>query len=133
MVVKEKQTKNKIVNKEGVKFPLTIKNDMRNLQNLMAVSEEDSRAIKILADNTKKLLELNKPDAICMVWRLFKQVVNEGVTLNYETINMTTDTFIKIFKTDYPGINRDIESQRDYIINMIMTGDCLRGYDRIHS
>jgi len=81
----------------------------------MAVSEEDARAIKILADNTKKLLELKKPDAICMVWRLFKQVLNEGVTLNYETINMTT------------------ESQRDYIINMIMTGDCLRGYDRIHS
>jgi len=46
---------------------------------------------------------------------------------------MTTDTFNKIFKTDYPKINRDIESQRDYIINMIMTGDCLRGYDRIHS
>tara|TARA_R100001443_G_scaffold117393_1_gene141967 strand:+ start:2293 stop:2592 length:300 start_codon:yes stop_codon:yes gene_type:complete len=99
----------------------------------MAVSEEDARAIKILADNTKKLLELKKPDAICMVWRLFKQVLNEGVTLNYETINMTTDTFNKIFKTDYPKINRDIESQRDYIINMIMTGDCLRGYDRIHS
>jgi len=104
---------------------------MQNLQNLMFVSEEDSRAQELLADNTGKILKLNKPDAICMVWRLWKQLMNEGVALNYETINMTTDTFNKIFKTDYPRINRDIESQRDYIINMIMTGDSLRGYDRI--
>ena len=84
---------------------------------------------KIIWDNSTKLKELNKPDAICGIWKLILQVVNKGLHIPNEGMNMTTKMFNEIFETDFPNYNSETETQKDYIINMCMSGDALRGYE----
>ena len=103
-------------------FQILFGNCYYNLQN--------ETAQNILIEHTDKIVQLkNRPDKICAMWKVFLVIVNKGININSETINKVTDAFNEIFITDYPHHDSETETLKDYIINMCMSGDSLRGYE----
>jgi hypothetical protein len=87
----------------------------------------------IVNDNLAKIRGLNPVDEVCYIWKLLLHSSRKGGKIPSESMNELTDRFNEIFETDYPHFDEGGEIKQDYIINMVMTGDKLRGYETLNT